>query len=49
MSMTNIDNKVAKHMKPNWLKIKLHNQEGYAEVSKIVEDHKLHTICDSGK
>lgn len=47
--MTNIDNKVAKHMKPNWLKIKLHNQEGYAEVSKIVEDHKLHTICDSGK
>ena len=36
-------------MKPEWLKIKLHNGEGYAEVAHIVERHGLHTICSSGK
>lgn len=41
--------KVAKNIKPGWLKIKLHNEEGYADVAKIVEKHRLHTICDSGK
>lgn len=41
--------KVAKNIKPGWLKIKLHNDAGYADVAKIVEKHSLHTICDSGK
>lgn len=41
--------KVAKNIKPGWLKIKLHNDEGFAEVANIVERHRLHTICDSGK
>lgn len=41
--------KVAKNIKPGWLKIKLHQDEGFAEVANIVERHKLHTICDSGK
>jgi lipoic acid synthetase len=41
--------KVAKNIKPDWLKIKLHNNEGYADVAKVVDKHKLHTICDSGK
>ncbi len=41
--------KVAKNIKPGWLKIKLHNNEGYADVAKVVEKHRLHTICDSGK
>ena len=36
-------------MKPEWLKIKLHDGEGYAEVAHIVERHGLHTICSSGK
>ena len=36
-------------MKPEWLKIKLHDGEGYAEVAHIVEQHGLHTICSSGK
>ena len=36
-------------MKPEWLKIKLHDGEGYAEVVHIVEQHGLHTICSSGK
>ncbi len=47
--MSETNEKVAKHLKPGWLKIKLHNAEGYAEVSHIVEKHHLHTICDSGK
>lgn len=35
--------------KPSWLKIKLHNTEEFAKVSKIVSDNSLHTICSSGK
>ena len=34
--------------KPSWLKIKLPGGEGYSNVSKIVKQHKLHTICSSG-
>lgn len=41
--------KVTKNIKPGWLKIKLHNEEGYADVARLVEKHCLHTICDSGK
>lgn len=35
--------------KPSWLKIKLHNNEEFAKVAKIVSDNALHTICSSGK
>lgn len=35
--------------KPQWLKIKLHNTQGYAEVASIVKQHDLHTICSSGR
>lgn len=35
--------------KPEWLKIKLHNNPAYAEVARLVADHSLHTICQSGK
>ena len=41
--------KVTKNIKPGWLKIKLHNDSGYADVARIVGKHRLHTICDSGK
>jgi lipoic acid synthetase len=47
--MSENHDKVAKNIKPGWLKIKLHNNEGYADVAKVVEKHRLHTICDSGK
>lgn len=43
------DEKVTRNTKPDWLKIKLHNDAGYADVAKVVEKHRLHTICDSGK
>lgn len=47
--MSDSYDKVARTIKPEWLKIKLHNNAGYAEVAGIVEHHGLHTICDSGK
>jgi len=34
--------------KPEWLKVKLPTGENYREVRKIVDNHKLHTICESG-
>lgn len=34
--------------KPNWLRVKLPTGEGYRHVRGLVENHKLHTICESG-
>jgi lipoic acid synthetase len=34
--------------KPSWLKVKLPTGENYRRVRKLVEEHKLHTICESG-
>ncbi len=34
--------------KPSWLKVKLPTGENYRNVRKIVDDFKLHTICESG-
>lgn len=34
--------------KPEWLKIRLHNNQGYARVAGLVKQHNLHTICSSG-
>lgn len=34
--------------KPKWLKVKLPIGENYRNVRQIVDDHKLHTICESG-
>ena len=34
--------------KPKWLKVKLPTGENYRNVRQIVDDHKLHTICESG-
>jgi lipoic acid synthetase len=41
-----IEKKFAK--KPDWLRVKLPTGKEYAEVRKIVTEHKLHTICESG-
>ena len=35
--------------KPNWLKIQIPGGEEYKEVRQTVKEHKLHTICESGK
>jgi lipoic acid synthetase len=35
--------------KPDWLKTKIGSGEEYKEVKKTVKEHKLNTICESGK
>ncbi len=35
--------------KPDWLKIQLPNTSDYNWMHKTIRDHKLHTICTSGK
>lgn len=37
-----------KTKKPPWLKVKLPTGENYKKVRGLVEEHKLHTICESG-
>jgi lipoic acid synthetase len=37
-----------KPKKPNWLRVKLPIGEEYRHVRKLVDTHKLHTICESG-
>jgi lipoyl synthase len=34
--------------KPKWLRVKLPTGESYRKVRGLVEEHKLHTICESG-
>lgn len=34
--------------KPNWLRVKLPVGKEYARVRKLVDENKLHTICESG-
>ncbi len=42
-----VDNPERKR-KPDWLRVKLPVGENYAKVRKLVDQHKLHTICESG-
>ena len=34
--------------KPKWLRVKLPTGESYRQVRKLVDNYKLHTICESG-
>jgi lipoic acid synthetase len=34
--------------KPDWLRVKLPIGENYKHVRHLVDQHKLHTICESG-
>lgn len=43
-----IENKPERQKKPNWLRVKLPVGENYAKVRRLVDQHKLHTICESG-
>ncbi len=42
------ENPTSKIKKPDWLRVKLPTGEGYRHVRGLVNDHKLHTICESG-
>jgi lipoic acid synthetase len=35
--------------KPSWLKMKMPGGEGYARLKKLVDDQRLHTVCQSAK
>src|SRR5689334_17683894 len=37
-----------KRKKPDWLRVKLPVGPEYAKVRRLVDTHKLHTICESG-
>ncbi|MDH5609275.1 MAG: lipoyl synthase [Cyclobacteriaceae bacterium] len=39
---------ITRTKKPDWLRVKLPVGKEYANVRKIVDHHKLHTICESG-
>ncbi len=42
------ENTESRIKKPNWLRVKLPTGEGYRHVRSLVDNHKLHTICESG-
>ncbi|PJB14976.1 MAG: lipoyl synthase [Flavobacteriales bacterium CG_4_9_14_3_um_filter_32_8] len=48
MKLENQQIEQKKLKKPEWLKVKLPTGEAYSSVRKIVSEHKLHTICESG-
>ena len=35
--------------KPSWLKMKMPGGEGYANLKRLVDSHRLHTVCQSAK
>lgn len=45
--ITTADNNV-RIKKPSWLRVKLPIGENYRKVRALVDEHKLHTICESG-
>ena len=46
--ISNIDPTKTKIKKPDWLRVKLPLGESYKHVRGLVDNHKLHTICESG-
>lgn len=42
------ENHGTRSKKPTWLRVKLPIGRTYREVRQIVDEHKLHTICESG-
>ena len=48
LPVTSTPSAETKTRKPSWLRVKLPTGENFKNVRKIVDDHKLHTICQSG-
>ncbi|MES2800817.1 MAG: lipoyl synthase [Bacteroidota bacterium] len=44
----NTENADFRIKKPKWLRVKLPTGENYKKVRALVDEHKLHTICESG-
>ncbi len=43
-----MDEQLIKRSKPEWLRVKLPVGENYKKVRNLVDNHQLHTICESG-
>ncbi len=43
-----ISEKPVRNKRPDWLRVKLPVGKEYANVRRLVDEHKLHTICESG-
>lgn len=43
-----IEERPERRKKPDWLRVKLPTGENYRHVRSLVDDYKLHTICESG-
>jgi lipoic acid synthetase len=48
MSETENQQEKVRIQKPKWLRVKLPTGENYKKVRSLVDEHKLHTICESG-
>ena len=46
--MMDQSNEIERVKKPSWLRVKLPIGESYRKVRSLVDEHKLHTICESG-
>lgn len=47
--MESIPSKATPIRKPNWLRVKLPTGDSYRAVRSVVDQYKLHTICESGR
>jgi lipoic acid synthetase len=48
MSEGTVEDTRVRISKPKWLRVKLPTGENYKKVRALVDEHKLHTICESG-
>lgn len=48
MGELEVENNKVRIKKPKWLRVKLPTGENYKKVRGLVDEHKLHTICESG-
>jgi lipoic acid synthetase len=48
IELPTISEQSTKRRKPDWLRVKLPVGPEYAKVRKLVDNYKLHTICESG-
>ena len=46
--MSNDSTLVAPKRKPKWLRVKLPTGDNFKQVRSLVDEYKLHTICESG-
>ena len=49
MVLDNSAGEFIKRKKPDWLRAKLPGGKGFAETRKLVDENRLHTVCESAK